>query len=209
MRTLLGRPAHQDARAAVLMMHGGAENGTDEVTGRSGSFRRAQWMADTIRPRLAREGVDLHLLRFSVRGWNGRRGEPSPVADARWALDTLREQYAGRPLVLLGHSMGARTALRSVGERDVVGLVGLAPWFPADEPIAQVGGKHLVAAHGSRDRITSARQTRRLLARADEVAASTQFVDMGPLGHYMLTHVRRWNRAAVQGVLEVLERAGT
>jgi hypothetical protein len=58
--------------------------------------------------------------------------------------------------------------------------------------------------HGRRDRITSASQTRAFLARAEPVAASTEFVDMGLVGHYMLSHVRAWNRAALRASLGML-----
>ncbi len=83
--------------------------------------------------------------------------------------------------------MGARTAARVADDPAVTGVVGLAPWLPPDDPVATLTGKRLVAAHGCRDRITSARATARFVTRASDVAKSAQFVDMGPLGHYMLT----------------------
>lgn len=209
MRTLITGPGATppEPRAALLMLHGGAEHGTDEVDRRSASLQRARWMFQSIRGPLARRGIDAALLRFSVRGWNAGRGhEPAPVGDARWALDELRAAHPDVPIVLLGHSMGARTALHVADDPAVVGVVGLAPWFPPDEDVSGLAGVHLVAAHGSRDHITSARQTRRLLQRATGVAATSEFVDMGPVGHYMLSHVRRWNRTALHHTTAIVER---
>jgi pimeloyl-ACP methyl ester carboxylesterase len=131
---------------------------------------------------------------------------PPPVADARWALDRLRVEHAGLPVVLLGHSMGARTAAWVADDPSVVGVVGLAPWFPHDDPVTPLTGKQLVAAHGSHDRITSAKATARYVRRAQDVAASARFVDMGRLGHYMVRGVRRWNATAVTESLGIFDR---
>jgi hypothetical protein len=90
----------------------------------------------------------------------------------------------------------------------VAGVVGLAPWLPADDPVRPLAGKHLVAAHGSRDRITSARATAAFVRRAAPVAATARFVDMGPLGHYLVAGVRRWNATAVSESLGILEGHG-
>lgn len=199
------------ARGLVLMLHGGAEHGLQEIDHRSLAYRRTRWMLDSIASRLADQGVAVGLLRFSLRGWQakkaeaGQAGVPPPVADARTALARLRREYADLPVVLLGHSMGARTAAWVADAPGVVGVVGLASWLPPDDPVGPLAGRHLVAAHGSRDRITNARATARYVRRAADVAASARFVDMGPVGHYMVAGVRRWNAIAVTESVAILD----
>ena len=196
----------ESPRGLVLMLHGGAERGSQEIDHRSLAYRRTRWMFDTIAGRLVSGGAAVALLRFTVKGWNAAHAdEPPPVTDTRAALARLREEYADLPVVLLGHSMGGRTAVRAADEPNVVGVVGLAPWLPPDDPIQALAGKHLVAAHGSRDRITNARATVRFVRRAEQVAASARFVDMGPLGHYMFAGVRRWNATAASESLAILD----
>ena len=126
------------------------------------------------------------------------------MQDARWALDRLREAHGDVPVVLLGHSMGARVAVHVADDPSVVGVVGLAPWWSADDPVTTLRGRALRSAHGRRDRITSFRETGRYVARAAEVADSTELRDMGALGHYMLSGSRRWHDVAVESVLDVL-----
>jgi predicted ATPase len=77
----------------------------------------------------------------------------------------------------------------------------------AGDPVDTLDGRHLIAGHGSRDKITSARMTRAYVDRASRTAASAEFVDMGRLGHYMLHKPREWNRFAVRSTLEVLDLA--
>ncbi len=110
-------------------------------------------------PPRARAGVSTWLLRYRHRGWNGGDG---PVEDARWALAEVRRELGELPVVLLGHSMGARTSVHAADHDSVVGVIGLAPWFPAGERVGGLAGRHLLAAHGRHDRITSYRCDRRV-----------------------------------------------
>lgn len=187
------------------MLHGGAVHGTGRVDWRSASLRRTSMMRDVLRPRMRQAGLSLWLLRHAVRGWNADHGsEPSPVPDARWAIDEAARAHPGRPVVLLGHSMGGRTAVHVADADPVVGVVALAPWLEPGDPVGTLAGRHFVAGHGSQDRITSARATRAYVERARDVAASARFVDLGPVGHYMLRRPAEWNRFALRSTLETL-----
>lgn len=205
---LIGGPAGRtpSPRGVVLLLHGGAEASTRPVTLRSGAWNRARVLGRSIAPSLGRADVATYGLRYNVRGWNAPPGEPSPLADARWALERIHARHPDAPIVLLGHSMGARTGLWVADDPAVIAVIGLAPWWPADDPVDALPGRHVVGIHGARDRITSPRHTRKLLHRAEAVAASTQYVEMGPVGHYMLTHVREWNRAALRHTLTALTK---
>ena len=184
--------------ALVLMLHGGRADGHAPVDERSASWRRSRWMMSHIEGRLTRADVAVWLLRYSVRGWNQRTAPtPSPVPDARWALEEVRRVHGDVPVVLLGHSMGARTAVAVADDPHVTGVVALAPWLPADEPNRGLAGRHLAAAHGRSDKITSFRQTSAFVDRAEGIAASTELVDMGRVGHYMFRGIPAWNAFAV------------
>ena len=197
--TRYATPSHPTG--VVLMLHGGKDRGDDVVDSRSASWRRSAAMARAISTEAKSAGVAVWLLRYRHRGWNGGAG---PVSDARWALDRVRAELGALPVALLGHSMGARTAVHVADDPQVRGVVALAPWFPGGEPVAALAGKRLVAAHGSRDRITSARATRAYVERARQAGADASFVDMGRVGHYLLRRVGAWNDLALTRSLELL-----
>jgi pimeloyl-ACP methyl ester carboxylesterase len=184
-------------RGLVLMLHGGAEADPEPVGERSGPWLRSRTMMAQLRRPFHASGLDVWLLRYRFVGWNaGRSPEPSPVEDARWALDQVRRVHGHLPVVLLGHSMGARTSTSVADDPSVRGVVGVAPWFPAGHPVQALAGRRLVAAHGRADRVTNFHATEGYVRRAAPVASSADFVDMGELDHYMLKGFWRWNRVA-------------
>jgi alpha-beta hydrolase superfamily lysophospholipase len=189
-------------RATVLVLHGGKDRSPDAVTGRSLSWQRAAALGRTLGRSLHDEAVAVRLLRYRSVGWNGDGADK--VADARWALDGIGSALGDRPVVLVGHSMGGRTACRVAGHPLVRGVVALAPWLPPDDPVDALTGKELHAAHGRRDRITRARDTRAFVDRATEVASAASFTDMGDRGHYLLRGIHAWNGFTLHRVRRIL-----
>jgi pimeloyl-ACP methyl ester carboxylesterase len=187
--------------AVVLVLHGGKDRSREPVTSRSLSWQRAAALGRTLGRRLHSEAVAVRLLRYGSVGWNGGCDK---IADARQALDDIHDDLGDLPVVLVGHSMGGRTACRAADHPLVRGVVALAPWLPPDEPVTALAGKELHAAHGRRDRITRARDTRAYVARAAQVASATSFTDMGDRGHYLLTGISAWNSFAVDRVRLIL-----
>lgn len=192
-------------RAVTLVLHGGTQHSTAPVEGRSASWRRMAAMQQRITPRLHEAGVASWLLRYRARGWNG--SGTGAQEDARWALEQVRAEYGSVPVVLLGHSMGGRTSAYVADDPHVVGVMALAPWWQPDDPVRALRDKHVIAAHGRTDKITSARMTRAFLQRAEGAAASTEYVDMGRVGHYMLRRIDSWNDVAADGVLKLVAQA--
>jgi pimeloyl-ACP methyl ester carboxylesterase len=106
---------------------------------------------------------------------------------------------------MVGHSMGGRTAVATADEPNVRGVVVLAPWLPEGEPVEPLAGRVFAAAHGRRDRITSADRTREFTERARAVTLAAEFRDMGPIGHYLLRRIAEWNRFAVDHATRILD----
>lgn len=196
-----------EPRACVLMLHGGQQNNTEAVTNRNASWWRMAVMARSLRRFAAEHDLSLHLLQYRVRGWNGS-ADPAPVRDARWALDRLHEQYPGRPVVLVGHSMGGRTACRVADDPAVAGVVALAPWLPEGEPNAMIAGRHVHVIHGTDDRWTSARLSREYVERSQQLALSATWTELSGVGHFMFRRLRVWNGFVKRSILTVLSEPG-
>jgi alpha-beta hydrolase superfamily lysophospholipase len=139
--------------------------------------------------------------RFRVRGWNG--AQASPVGDLNDALDAIEAEFGPVPVVLIGHSMGARAAVRAAGHPAVSAVAGLAPWLPPGEPTGQLVGRRVLLAHGTADSITSPAETWAFLERAraiTEVAA----VEVRDGDHPMLRRARLWHAIAAEFARTVL-----
>jgi pimeloyl-ACP methyl ester carboxylesterase len=177
-------------RVAVLVLHGGKAQSRGPVEAGQLAVRRMHPFARD----LAALGDDLAVaqLRYRIRGWNDTGDDA--LADVAFALDALDARYGGVPVVLVGHSMGGRAALRTAGRPTVRGVVALAPWLPGTEPVEQLAGRDLVVLHGTRDRTTSPRASARFVARAVPVARRAVCLHVPWSGHGMLARASTWHR---------------
>ncbi len=176
---------HRDAGTVVLLLHGGQDRSLVRAP-RGVAYLRMVPFARAIVRSTRDEQVAVWLLRNRYRGWNDP--ELHPVADARWALDRARERHPGAPVVLVGHSMGGRVALRVADHPSVAGVCALAPWVEASEPTGPVAGKTVLIAHGEKDRVTDPR-----LSAAYAEAVGATYVPVRGGDHSMLRRFRVWN----------------
>ena len=195
-------PRHPDGVALVL--HGGAAASSTPMTwGRLAVLRMAPFA--TAIERRAGDRLAVVRLKDRVRGWNGTRQDP--LQDARWALDRIRHVLPGRPVVLVGHSMGGRVALQLSGEAGVVGVAALAPWVEYDTRQPPPGVAVLLA-HGSHDRITDPRRTDVLAKRYTHSGVDLRYVEVPRGTHSMLPGARVWHEAVADFVTDVLLASG-
>lgn len=188
-----GPPEH--ARAVVLVLPGGTA--TSAAPARRGvAYLRMVPFARAIGWHTRGGNVAVWTLRYRLRGWNG--GADDPVHDARWALERARRLHPGAPIVLVGHSMGGRVALRLAGEPGVVGVCALAPWIEVGDPAPRPGAA-IVIAHGDADRVTSPALS---AAYAGRVGAS--FVPVPGERHALLRRPVFWIRLVTAFVASVL-----
>ena len=206
---LVRQPGAATVRAVALVLHGGREFSAEPVSARQLAVLRMVPIARHLAAAGAADGLGVWRLRFAHRGWNSRRGagdDAYPVADVRWAVQQLQNQHGDAPIVLVGHSMGGRAALRAADEPGIVGLVGLAPWVTPNEPYKQVVGRRLLVVHGTRDRTTSAKNSKALVdavRNASPAAApDATFVHLRGTGHGMLRRVAIWNDLTSDFVLQ-------
>jgi pimeloyl-ACP methyl ester carboxylesterase len=181
-------------KAVVLVLHGGREHGQEPVKRLNLAYLRMVPLARALRA----PGVEVWNLRYRVRGWNA----PSldPVKDARWALDRISELHPGKPVVLVGHSMGGRTALRVAGHPSVIAVCALAPWLVPGEPYEQLRNKALLIAHGDQERMTDPAKSLAFAEQAKTVTDRVARFSVVGDGHAMLKRAKDWTRLVVSFV---------
>ncbi|WP_405763518.1 alpha/beta fold hydrolase [Streptomyces sp. NBC_01420] len=194
--------AMRRARAAVLLLHGGRAEALEPPAMLNLPALRMRPFAASIRRAVAHEDVFVGRVHYLHRGWNG--GNAHPVADTRRALSELYEAVGPVPVVLVGHSMGARAALRAADDPQVRGVVALAPWCPPRERAPHLGGRTVIALHDEADRITRAGDTWDYLSRARAAGARVHGLRMPDGGHTMIRHARRWQRVATEATTALL-----
>ncbi|MEU7786326.1 MULTISPECIES: alpha/beta fold hydrolase [unclassified Amycolatopsis] len=196
------RPARGRTEAVVLVLHGGAERGLGAVPPWKLAYLRMVPIARALHRAGRRRGVEVRLLRNRRYGWNAPAMHP--LDDARWALERIRADHPGVPVVLVGHSMGGRVALRVADDPAVRGICALAPWTPRGEPVGAVAGRSVLIVHGTRDRMTSPAESHAFAERAEGVAARVARFEIANEGHAMLRRSSVWTRLTIAFTLEVL-----
>jgi dienelactone hydrolase len=180
-------------RGVVVVAHGGQEVSTAPTSAVQPAVLRMIPVAVAVGQALRGRGVQVRRFRFRVRGWNG--AQASPVQDLSDLLDDIRGGIGPVPVVLVGHSMGARAALRAAGHPSVAAVAGLAPWLPLGEPVDQLAGRRILLAHGTADVVTSAAET---WAYAERARALTTVAEIEVRGgdHPMIRRASLWHALA-------------
>jgi len=190
-----GDAASGTTTGIVLVAHGGQTSSTEPTSALQPAVLRMIPVAAAIRYALRGSGGVVQRPRFRVRGWNGTQA--SPAGDLNQALDAIAAEFGPVPVVLVGHSMGARAAVRAAGHPAVAAVAGLAPWLPPGEPAGHLVGRSLLLVHGTSDGITSPAETWAFVERAravTEVAA----VEVHDGDHPMLRRARLWHAIAAE-----------
>lgn len=188
--------------AAILVLHGGKATAMIEPKRNSLSMLRMRPFFSGVGKAAAPHGVATDLVHYRVAGWNG--GAADAARDAGWALADIRRRYGDVPVVLLGHSMGGRAAIRVCPARNVVGVVGLAPWLPPEEPVPDLTGRTVLLAHGTRDRWVDSRLSAAWALRAKRQHDAVARFEVDGVGHAMLRRARDWHSFACNAVLSLL-----
>src|SRR5437870_3708351 len=187
-------------RGVALLAHGGRSKSL--TTGsrlQSPAIRMYPFLLDLHRAGRGR-GIEVCQLRYRVRGYN----EGAPVADVERSLEEIARRHGDVPVCLVGHSMGARAALRAAGAENVGVVVALAPWLPEGEPVVQLAGRNVVIAHGRHDRVTDPARSLEYSLRAKPVADRLCRFEVARSGHAMLERFWVWHNLVREVALAAL-----
>ena len=177
----------------MVVAHGGQSVSTEPTSAYQLAVLRMIPLVAAIRHAVRGRRVVVRRPRFEVRGWNDANA--SPVRDLTRLLDDLRGEFGSVPVVLVGHSMGARAALRAAGHPSVTAAAGLAPWLPPGEPVDQLAGRRILLAHGTADAVTSPADTWAYAERARALTSVTE-VEVRTGEHTMLWRAPLWHGLA-------------
>ena len=133
------RTGPEDA-PAVLCLNGGIKRASPGEWSTS-----VDWLVRRLAP--ARPRLAFYEVRYRIRSW---RHLDMCIEDARAALDAVNGG-GGRPIALLGYSMGGAVSLAVAGHPSVSAFIGLAPWLPAEMGVEGLVGRRAAVIHGSVD----------------------------------------------------------
>jgi dienelactone hydrolase len=199
---LVARRTPSSARAAVLFLHGGTADSPAPSRPWHLAAVRMRPFVRAVAAALPDDRVFLGEVRYRLRGWNGHAADP--LRDARQALGELAHLVGDVPVVLVGHSMGGRAALRAAAAPEVSAVLALAPWCPDGEPVDHLRGKDVLVLHGDRDRVTDPHASVSFVERARRAGARAEAVLMSGGDHAMIRRSGKWHRDAGAAVAELL-----
>ena len=184
--------ASSDPAAVALVLHGGRTQSFEPVRRGNLAALRMRVLADAMR----KDGsVPVLALRYRYRGWNDADGTRTPdsVRDALTALELIEQRLGPVPVILIGHSLGGRTAVRVASYPTVRAVAALAPWLPDGEPVDPLAGRSVLIAHGRRDRVTDIGHSISFAKRAIGIADAV-YLKLLDDGHAMLRAAPAWHR---------------
>jgi pimeloyl-ACP methyl ester carboxylesterase len=193
-------------RMVVVVLPGGQAVSRERFRATQTAHIRMLPVRWNLRRLLADRGVVVWQLKYRYRGWN--EPDQDPVHDVSWALGQARRRYPGAAVVLVGHSMGGRAALRAAGDPSVIAICALAPWVEPDEPVFQLMGRAVLILHGDQDEVTDPRASYEMAARARELGVPARWVAIPGDGHAMLRKAGQWNSLTGDFVRSIVDAHG-
>lgn len=183
----------------VVVLHGGASRGEQvAVSPAQLSVLRMVPVARRI-ARAGRSRLAVHRLLNSHRGWDTTT---TPVTDARWAIEQVRDRHGDLPVALVGHSLGGRAALLAGDDPHVRCVVALNPWLlPSDR--VDLRGRRVLVVHGTDDRIASPARSADFVRRLPS-GTEVEQVSIEGGKHAMLRHGRAFEVWATDFVVSTL-----
>ncbi len=194
-------------RVVVIVMPGGQSVSRARFRSYQGAGLRMIPFRWNLRQALADRPVAVWQLKYRYRGWNAP--DLDPVHDVSWALGYARRHHPGASVILVGHSMGGRAALRAAGDPSVIAVCALAPWIEPDEPVFQLLGRAVLILHGDQDTVTSPTASYEYAARARDLGVAVRWVSVADDGHAMLRKAGQWSTLTRDFVRAVVDSQGT
>jgi dienelactone hydrolase len=193
------RPGRGETSGIALFCHGGTVTSIEPPRERALSLIRMRAFESFVHASTGDRGIGTALLRYRVAGWNGEAADA--FQDVRWAISRLRAEHGTDiPVVLVGHSMGGRAALRAGGEPSVTAVCALAPWTPPGEPVMHLRDQTVAIVHGRADRWVPTKLSADFAVRARRAGARVARFT-APGGHSMVRRSHRWHTFARDVVL--------
>ena len=111
-------------------------------------------------------------------------------------------------MFLIGHSMGGRAVVAAGNHPRVAGVLGLAPWLPAGEPLAALRPP-VTFVHGTDDRMTDPAGTTAYAARLRAAGVAVTTYSIRGEAHAMLRRPKEWDRLVADFVRAALGEPGS